>query len=280
MNILITGGTGFLGRALVKHIMDKKGVRHNVYVLARNEKKLIDMRNEFRCGIICGDVRDYECLQESFSDKRIDIVIHAAALKRIDVCQENPFEAHKTNVEGTINCIKACKEMGIVLCFVSTDKACMPCTTYGATKYLAEQLGRREAEYTNFRGFVVRYGNVLDSTGSVLSIWNEQYEKTGIVLVRDKEMTRFFMSVDDSVNLIMDSISSYEFNREDKGHIFVPKLKSMNIFEMAVYLYGEENVEISQRTHTEKTHEYLDGDMCSSDYVVHPKEFFSETNNT
>jgi len=176
MRILITGGTGFLGTALTKYFADKNKLvtfcKNDIVVFGRNEAKLSTVIKDPTVKTVCGDVRDYDSIYFACKEFKIDLIIHAAALKRIDTCQDNPIEAFKTNVEGTLNCIKVCKELpGISLCFVSTDKACEPCTTYGATKYLAEQLVRRESKRSHFTGYVIRYGNVLHSTGSVFGIW-------------------------------------------------------------------------------------------------------------
>ena len=276
MNILITGGTGFLGKELTKQFVGKKD--YTVTVFGRNEANLSIAKQDKRVNAVCGDVRDYDAIYRASKEYSVDIIIHAAALKRIDTCQDNPIEAYKTNVEGTWNCIRVCKEINAQLCYISTDKACEPCTTYGATKYLAEQLVRRESQRYKFRGFVVRYGNVLDSTGSVLGIWKKQFEKDGKVQVRDKGMTRFFWTVKESVEFIEESIAKSNLIGLDYGinDVFIPNIKSLNIYDMACFLYGEENVVVTKCDHTEKIHESLSGDMCSKDHVVSPGVILSK----
>jgi|ETNvirenome_6_85_1030632.scaffolds.fasta_scaffold53109_1 UDP-N-acetylglucosamine 4,6-dehydratase len=266
-NILITGGTGFLGRELISHLIKNK--KNNIIAFGRTESKLSELPQHPRIKPVCGDIRDYEALYFACKENNVDKIIHAAAMKRIDTCQDFPIEACKTNIDGTINCIKVCKEFGTSLFFISTDKACEPCTTYGATKYLAEQLVRRESQSHDFLGCIIRYGNVLNSTGSVLNIWVKQYKETRKVKVRDKSMTRFFWYVEDSVTFIENCLDKIII---EKGQVFIPKIKALNIYEMACYLYREENVEVTTCSHTEKIHESLNGDYCSKDHVVHPRQ--------
>ena len=267
MIILITGATGFLGKALTKFYLENTS--YKLVLFARNECKLSEIKDNDRVSKVCGDVRDYDALLSLYHQYSPTLVIHTAALKRIDTCQENPIESLKTNVLGTVNLIKVCKLFDSDLCFVSTDKACEPCTTYGATKYLAEQLVRRESQNNKFQGFVVRYGNVLESTGSVLGLWQKQFSDTGKVIVRDRQMTRFFWSVSDSVQFIHDSCS---LDYDKTAKVFLPKIKSLNIYDMAAYLYGEDNIMITSCSHTEKIHESLSGDYCSKDHVVSPSD--------
>jgi len=267
MKILITGATGFLGTELTRYFMQQ--TNNNVVIYARNEVKLADAYDNPRITKVLGDIRDYDNLYFACRDNDVDVIIHAAALKRIDICQDHPMEANKTNIDGTINCINVCKHLGTKLCFISTDKACEPCTTYGSTKYLAEQLVRRESQKGYFMGMVVRYGNVLNSTGSVLKIWEKQIKKRGKVQVRDINMTRFFWTVEDSVVFIDKAINKENIKA---GEVLIPKIKSLNIHDMAVYLYGREKIIVTSCSHTEKTHESLSGDYCSKDHVVHPKE--------
>lgn len=266
MNVLITGATGFLGSHLVNALSGKD----TLTLLGRSEVKLANIKEEYKAfnnNYVCGDIKDSVFIDNTIRDYNIDLVIHCAALKRIDICQENPIEAYKVNVEGTKNIIDACKKYSTDLCFISTDKACDPSTTYGATKYLAEQLVRRESENTKrFKGYVIRYGNVLNSTGSVLTMWEKQYEEHGKVKVRDKDMTRFFWYIEDAVKFITSCLPKASY-----GDIFIPKIKSLNIYEMASHLYGED-IEITGMTHNEKIHEYMDGNTCSKDFVSKPSE--------
>ena len=194
--ILITGGTGSLGAALTKRLLNE-GV-DTIRIFSRNESKQIEMESEFkddRLRFLIGDVRDNERLERAVED--IDIVFHAAALKHVPVIEYNPFEAIKTNVLGSQNVINACLKEDVerAVC-VGTDKAVSPLNTYGATKLLMEKLFvtannylKKERHRTKF--IALRYGNVLGSSGSVIPKFIEQIKKKEMITITDPNMARF-----------------------------------------------------------------------------------------
>ncbi|CAE6486946.1 SDR family NAD(P)-dependent oxidoreductase [Candidatus Nitrosotenuis uzonensis] len=225
--ILITGGTGSLGQALTKKIL--KTDVDTIRIYSRNELKQINMESELkdsRLRFLIGDIRDKERLRRAMED--IDIVIHAAALKHINVAEYNPFEAVKTNVYGAQNIVECCldSEIESVLA-VSTDKAVSPFNTYGATKFLMERLfisanfykGNRQ---TNF--FCVRYGNVLGSSGSVIPKFAEQILTGKKVTITDPTMTRFNITMNQALDLIMRALEHGQ-----GGETFIPKLKAYQL---------------------------------------------------
>lgn len=229
--ILITGGTGFLGRALTKEILKQspKAVR----LFSRDEVKHYKAQEFFnynpKLRNFIGDVRDYPRLKKAC--RQVDIVIHAAALKRIDLIEYNVDEAIKTNILGTLNLVNACLANKIKKAvFVSTDKACSPVNTYGACKFVSERIFT-ESNYS--RGDIgtifttVRYGNVLESTGSVIPLFNSKIKKGEDIPLTDPRMTRFIISPKQSVELILNAIKYAQ-----GGEVFVPKLKSFKIIDL------------------------------------------------
>jgi len=258
--ILITGGTGFLGKVLTRQILKEnpKAVR----LFSRDEVKHYGVRelfdNDSRIRNFVGDVRDYSRLDKAC--RKADIVIHAAALKRIDLIEYNVDEAVKTNVLGTLNLVRACLANKVKKAvFVSTDKACSPVNTYGACKFVGERIftasnyskGDIKTIFTT-----VRYGNVLESTGSVIPCFVEKIKAGKEIPLTDKRMTRFIISPKQSVNLIFKAI---ELARG--GEVFVPKLNSFKIVDLIDILkekYKAKNkVEIVGIRPGEKIHELL-----------------------
>ena len=267
---LLTGGSGFLCQQLTKDILklNPKEIR----IFSRNEAKQAEMKQRFnsdKLKFIIGDVADYNSLNKAM--RQVDICIHAASQKRIDTCEEHPVEAVKTNIKGTINAVESSLYNNVeCMLYVSTDKAKSPETTYGASKYMAEQIVRnayhnKGDRKTNFK--TVRYGNILNSTGSVFSIWEAQYKYNKVITVRDKEMTRFFMSVDKASKLVLDTIESGEENTEHS----LP-MKSVNIYAMARYLYPDAEIAITGVNHNEKIHEDLYDGYNSKDHQIKPEE--------
>ena len=221
--ILITGGTGSLGKALTKKLLGE-GVE-TIRIFSRNERQQIEMESQFddnRLRFLLGDVRDYDRLLRAVED--IDIVYHAAALKHVPIIEYNPFEAIKTNVIGSQNVINACLEENIekVIC-VGTDKAVSPLNTYGATKLLMEKLFvtasnylKKERHRTKF--IALRYGNVLGSSGSVIPKFIEQINKKNKLSLTDVNMTRFSIMMDEALDFILKA------TKVGNGtEIFVPK---------------------------------------------------------
>ncbi|MBI2549245.1 SDR family NAD(P)-dependent oxidoreductase [Candidatus Woesearchaeota archaeon] len=258
--ILITGGTGFLGRHLVKNILPYGP--HSIRVLSRDEVKHHYMQQLFAENPLLrhfiGDVRDYDRLRRAAQGA--DIVIHAAALKRLDMIEYNVDESIKTNILGTVNVVQACLENNVTTAvFVSTDKACSPINTYGACKFLAERIfsvsnRRRGSAPTIFT--IVRYGNVLESTGSVIPFFTQKIKDGEDIPLTDPRMTRFIISPEQAVHLVFDAIA---YGR--CGEIFVPKLPAFRIIDLIDILkekYQAKNrVKIVGIRPGEKIHEYM-----------------------
>ena len=230
--VLITGGTGFLGRALTKEILKYNPA--SIRIFSRDEVKHHQVLEEFKSygdsiRSLIGDVRDYERLKTAM--RGVDIVIHAAALKRLDILEYNVSEAINTNVIGTLNTVKACLEADVEKAvFISTDKACSPVNTYGACKFVGERIFT-ESSYSkgNARTVftVVRYGNVLESTGSVIPFFMSKIKNGEKVPLTDPRMTRFIISPQQAVELIFSALR-YSVG----GEIFVPRLPAFKITDL------------------------------------------------
>jgi UDP-N-acetylglucosamine 4,6-dehydratase len=257
--ILITGGTGSLGTELTKKILETDVDVIRIY--SRGEGKQIKMQSSFndkRLRFFIGDVRDKERLERALEN--IDIVIHAAALKHVPVAEYNPFEAVKTNVNGSQNLIDVCLDKNVSYALaIGTDKAVSPLNTYGATKLLMERLFVSANYYrgrhaTSFFG--VRYGNVMGSSGSIIPLFFSQIKKNKKITVTNSEMTRFNITMDEALDLIMRSLDN-----PIAGQILVPKLKAyrlQDIIEAIIEITGisPEIKQIGLRA-GEKMHETL-----------------------
>ena len=259
--ILITGGTGSLGKALAKKLLELDA--DIVRIFSRNENNQTTMESEFdddRLRYFIGDVRDLPRLVKAMED--VDIVYHAAALKHVPVVEYNPFEAIKTNVLGSQNVIDACLHENIetVVC-VGTDKAVSPLNTYGATKLLMEKLFVTASNYTNrerhkTKFIAIRYGNVLGSSGSVVPTLLKQIESGRNITITDPNMTRFNITMNQALDFIIRSSK-----KGNGGEVFIPKLKaySLGILKEAILEVLEKDVKtelISVRP-GEKYHESL-----------------------
>jgi len=221
--ILITGGTGSLGKALTKRILKSKVDTIRIY--SRDELKQSEMQLDFndnRLRFLIGDIRDKSRLYRALED--IDIVIHAAALKQVPVAEYNPFEAVKTNVYGAQNLIEACLDKNVETAIaIGTDKAVAPFNTYGATKLLMERLFISANYYKGNRdvNFVcVRYGNVLGSRGSIVPTFVNQIKNNKKITITDPEMTRFNITMEKAIDLILRALMGVG------GEVFIPKLKA------------------------------------------------------
>ena len=256
--ILITGGTGSLGRNLVSNIMTGKfGNPKQVIVFSRDEDKQYNMELEWKnlkvatddvfyyndkiLSFHIGDVKDYESVVRAV--REAEIIIHAAALKQVPVGEYFPFESIKTNILGTQNIIRAILEnqnnVETVLA-VSTDKACKPVNTYGMCKAIQERLVvEANLVCPNTRFICVRYGNVAASRGSVIPLFQEQIRNGGPVTITSKDMTRFILTLDTANNIIFETIRSAE-----AGDIYVPNLPSANILNLAEAMIGDRTIEI------------------------------------
>ncbi len=223
-NVLITCGTGSLGQALAKKLLasDVKTIR----IFSRDENKQVTMEEKFdddRLRFLIGDIRDKERLQRAVEN--IDIVIHAAALKHVPVAEYNPFEFIKTNINGSQNVVDVSMDEEVDICLaISTDKAVSPLNLYGATKLAMEKLfiaanhykGTRKTKFS-----CVRYGNVLGSRGSVVPKFIDQIRTKKLITVTDPDMTRFNITMDEALELIMSAI-----HLTKGSEVFIPKLKS------------------------------------------------------
>jgi len=230
--ILITGGTGSLGQALTKRLLEMDA--HAIRIFSRNESKQIEMENNIkddRIRFFLGDIRDLQRLTRATED--VDLVFHAAALKHVPKIEYNPFEAIKTNVVGSQNVIDACltNDVEKVVC-VGTDKAVSPLNTYGATKLLMEKLFVAAKNYLNPEKhrtvfLAVRYGNVLGSSGSVIPKFIEQIKTNKPVTITDPKMTRFSITMDEALDFIFNA------TKVGKGsEVFIPKLCAYNIADV------------------------------------------------
>ena len=229
---MITGGTGSLGQALTKKLLDLDV--DTIRILSRNESKQVDMDEEFnddRLRFLIGDIRDKERLIKSLEE--IDIVFHTAALKHVPVIEYNPFEAIKTNVIGSQNIIDAAVAQDVkkVIC-IGTDKSVSPLNTYGATKLLMEKLFvtannflSKERHSTEF--VAVRYGNVFGSSGSIIPKFLDQIKKDRKITVTDENMTRFSITMDQALNFILDCTLNGK-----PSEIYIPKMKAYTISDI------------------------------------------------
>ncbi len=260
-SILITGGTGSLGKALTRKLLNETTARR-IVILSRDELKQHNMRNEFgndpRLRWFVGDIRDANRLLHAFHG--VDFVIHAAALKQVDTAEYNPMEFIKTNVLGSNNVIDASIKSGVKkVVALSTDKASSPINLYGATKLTADKLFVAANNYSIAYGTsfcVVRYGNVMGSRGSVIPFFKDLHKQGKEIPITDLRMTRFWISIEAAVNFVLESLEIMK-----GGELYVPRIPSMKITDLAeVVAPGSKHVEIGMRP-GEKLHE----EMISSD---------------
>lgn len=222
---LVTGGTGFLGPVIVKRVLEAGG---KVRTIARDEGKLIELKQKFpEVEILTGDIADQFDVRQAL--KGVDGVFHAAAFKHVGMAETQPRECVRSNLIGSLNILEQSADLELdFVVLVSTDKAATPTGVYGASKFLMERLAKQfENLYPNTIYRVVRYGNVLYSTGSVLCLWKDKMEKGEEVIVTDPEATRFFWSVDEAVDLIFNCMDNAE-NAEP----YVVNMKAMSIGDL------------------------------------------------
>ena len=258
--ILITGGTGSFGRAFCFEIIKKYPKVKKVIILSRDEYKQDQMRNDIprkflaKFRFFIGDIRDKSRLLMAFSE--VDIVIHAAALKQVPTAEYNPFEFIKTNINGAQNIIEASITNNVKkVVALSTDKASSPINLYGATKLCSDKLflssnnirGKKDITFS-----VVRYGNVMGSRGSVIPKFVQQKNK-GYFTITDKNMTRFNLSLKESVKLVFDAIKYSKIG----GEIFVPIIPSYKILDLAKAISDRCKIKVTGVRPGEKIHEEL-----------------------
>ena len=264
--LLITGGTGSFGNAVAKRFLtsDIKEIR----IVSRDEKKQDDMRHEYqqkypkyasKLRFYIGDVRDYKSIEYAF--KGVDYVFHAAALKQVPSCEFYPIEAVKTNVLGSDNVIDACVKHGVKKAiFLSTDKAAYPINAMGMTKALMEKnvIARsRQLQDKDTVLCLTRYGNVMASRGSVIPLFLEQIENDRPLTITNPEMTRFMMTLDEAVELVL-----FAFKNGNQGDLFVQKAPAATIDTLAkaiIELKGNEHTKVVNigTRHGEKLYEVL-----------------------
>ncbi|HEK9103244.1 UDP-N-acetylglucosamine 4,6-dehydratase (inverting) [Bacillus pfraonensis] len=264
--ILVTGGTGSFGKRFIKKALEL-GV-NKIIVFSRDELKQYEMAQEYtdsRIRFFIGDVRDKARLYRAFAG--VDIVVHAAALKHVGACEYNPFEAIKTNIYGAQNIIEAAIDCGVQrVIALSTDKAASPINLYGATKLASDKLFVAANAYVgskNTRFSVVRYGNVVGSRGSVVPFF-KSIKNTGKIPITDKRMTRFWITLDQGVQFVLDNLQ-----RMKGGEIFIPKIPSMKVTDLAKVIAPKCKIEFIGIRPGEKLHEA----MITEDDARHTLEF-------
>ncbi len=269
--LLITGGTGSFGNAVLNRFLETD--IGEIRVFSRDEKKQDDMRHEFQVKMpevsdkikfFIGDVRDIQSIRNAING--VDYIFHAAALKQVPSCEFFPIEAVKTNVIGTENVLNAAIDEGVksVVC-LSTDKAAYPVNAMGITKALEERVAVAKSRNTNSTKIVcTRYGNVMCSRGSVIPLWIEQIKNNSPITITDPSMTRFIMSLDEAVDLVL-----FAFENGNTGDIFVQKAPACTIqtqAEAVCELFGgnKDNIKIIGIRHGEKMYEtLLTNEECS-----------------
>ena len=259
-SILITGGTGSLGKALTGYILNKYPNVKKLVIYSRDEQKQFQMSQEFpeskypMIRYFIGDVRDRSRLVRAFSG--IDYVIHAAAMKHVHIAEYNPDECIKTNINGARNVINASLESSVSrVVALSTDKAAAPINLYGATKLVSDKLfvsannikGKKDIKFS-----VVRYGNVMASNGSVIPFFKNLRDQNKSITITDPNMTRFNISIEDGVKMVM-----YALENAWGGELFVPKIPSYQIMDLAKAIAPNSEIEIVGIRPGEKVHEEM-----------------------
>jgi FlaA1/EpsC-like NDP-sugar epimerase len=258
--ILIIGGTGALGKTLTKRYYDN----NNIIILSRDEHKHVNMRREYpKITYHIGDVKDINNIRDAIEDYKPHVVINTAALKHVPICENNPYESVSVNILGHQNLIQSIKRSNHrieTLMFISTDKACSPINVYGMCKAISERLYVDFANSQNdIKVCLCRYGNVLESTGSVIPFFKQLLEK-GIneLPITHKDMTRFLLTLDDAVDLI-----EWSYNHKNShGKIVIPKIKALKITDIAkslgrAYKHNDINLKYVGIRPGEKLHEAM-----------------------
>ncbi len=292
--ILVTGGTGSLGSHLIDFLLNLPEESHHLVVFSRDEQKQYKMSlkypNNVKISFVLGDVRDQQSVMDTIAQYHPDIVVHTAAQKHVKICEHNPMQTVLTNIHGTKHVVRACLANDVkVACFVSTDKAVAPSTLYGSTKSIAEQLwvnASKKQSNTKFVG--VRYGNILNSAGSLIPLYLDLMKSDHPIFpVTDKRMTRFFITFNQAIGLIMRAIvdgsgqspleqplllgdfeiDSPEIYTIDRDVFRIPKLPSIKIIDIANIFaeYSKGKVEIIGAFESEKLGEAMVSGYDSAD---------------
>ena len=287
-SILITGGTGSFGKQFIKTILDRYPKVKKIIIYSRDELKQSELKLKYpfdrypQLRFFIGDVRDGDRIKRAFEG--VDVVIHAAAIKQVDTAEYNPTECIRTNIDGAENVIHAALDCGVKnVVALSTDKACAPINLYGATKLVSDKLftaannisGSKDIKFS-----VVRYGNVMGSRGSVIPFFMGK-KKDGVLPITHNEMTRFNISLQDGVDMVM-----YALNNHLGGEIFIPKIPSYRILDIAEAIAPECETNIVGIRPGEKLHEEMITESDSLNtidlgnyYAILPTVSFSNTEN-
>ena len=286
--VLITGGTGSFGKQFIKTILALSPDVKKIIIYSRDELKQFELKQQYpnqdfpQLRFFIGDVRDKDRLIQACEG--VDVIIHAAAIKQVDTAEYNPTECIRTNVDGAENVIHAALQCGVHdVVALSTDKACAPINLYGATKLASDKLftaannikGSRDVRFS-----VVRYGNVMGSRGSVIPFFLSKKEE-GVLPITHKEMTRFNISLQDGVNMVM-----YALENHLGGEIFVPKIPSYKIMDIAEAIAPECKTKMVGIRPGEKLHEEMITDTDSLNtidlgkyYAILPSVSFTYSEN-
>jgi UDP-N-acetylglucosamine 4,6-dehydratase (inverting) len=269
-NILITGGTGSFGKKFIEFVL-KKYKPKKLIIYSRDENKQFQLqkkweKKKYNClRYLIGDVRDLDRL--IFAMRDVDIVIHAAALKHVDIAEYNPFEFIKTNILGAQNIISACLQSNVKkIIALSTDKASSPINLYGATKLTSDKLFIAANNYKgnqNMKFSVVRYGNVMGSRGSLIPFFLKR-KNDGQLPITDKNMTRFNISLEDAVHFVL-----FSLNRMWGGEVFVPKIPSFRLIDVAKAISPKAKIKFIGIRPGEKIHE----EMISQNDAINSIEY-------
>ena len=245
--VLITGGTGTVGKKLVEHFLINGAKK--ITIVSRNEENQVNLRRDIqeefgaqglsRVNFVLCDIRHNEVFRRHFAD--CDIVIHTAAMKHIDLCEENIQEAYEINIEGTKNVINNSIDYGVEKAILlSTDKACSPTSVYGSSKLIAERLFKEANKFNKTKFAVLRGGNICGSTGSVIPYFQKLVKKGKTTLpVTHEQMSRFWFSLNDVVCAI-----EYILQTMKGGEVFVPKMRAFKIVDLAKAISGQDKYEI------------------------------------
>lgn len=264
-SVLITGGTGSFGKQFIKTILTQYPQVKKIIVFSRDELKQFELKQKYpqydypQLRFFIGDVRDGNRLIQACEG--VDVIIHAAAIKQVDTAEYNPTECIRTNIDGAENVIQAALQCGVKdVVALSTDKACAPINLYGATKLASDKLftaannikGSKQIRFS-----VVRYGNVMGSRGSVIPFFMKKREE-GVIPITHEEMTRFNISLQDGVNMVM-----YALEHHLGGEIFIPKIPSYKILDVAKAVAPECEIRMVGIRPGEKVHEEMITDTDS-----------------